>query len=297
MKFSAALFLLSLTGTTDAFVNKQFGVRSSLLESSTTTTELFARKPFITGNWKLNPQSKSEAVDLARGIADSITGESPSDVALFVPFPYLETVQGIVGDKLIVGAEMITPEINGAFTGGVSPCMLKSMGIEWALAGHSERRTLNKESDEDINKQCKMLVEEGMNVVLCIGESLDEFEKDLVDAVCEIQLKKGLSEIGAAQMSQVTIAYEPVWAIGTGKVATPEIAQSVHKSIRSIIDKMYGSSVAESTRILYGGSVSPGSVDGLLEKPDIDGALVGGASLDTTSFGRIINFEVAEVLA
>ena len=106
MKFSAALFLLSLTGTTDAFVNKQFGVRSSLLESSTTTTELFARKPFITGNWKLNPQSKSEAVDLARGIADSITGESPSDVALFVPFPYLETVQGIVGDKLIVGAEV-----------------------------------------------------------------------------------------------------------------------------------------------------------------------------------------------
>merc|ERR1712166_945421 len=223
---------MGLTDTTDAFVNKQFGVRSSLLESSTTTTELFARKPFITGNWKLNPQSKSEAVDLARGIADSITGESPSDVALFVPFPYLETVQGIVGDKLIVGAEMITPEINGAFTGGVSPCMLKSMGIEWALAGHSERRTLNKESDEDINKQCKMLVEEGMNVVLCIGESLDEFEKDLVDAVCEIQLKKGLSEIGAAQMSQVTIAYEPVWAIGTGKVATPEIAQSVHKSIR-----------------------------------------------------------------
>jgi triosephosphate isomerase len=117
MKFSAALFLLSLTGTTDAFVNKQFGVRSSLLESSTTTTELFARKPFITGNWKLNPQSKSEAVDLARGIADSITGESPSDVALFVPFPYLETVQGIVGDKLIVGAE-VSNQCNLPITAG-----------------------------------------------------------------------------------------------------------------------------------------------------------------------------------
>jgi triosephosphate isomerase len=243
------------------------------------------------------PNLQAEAVDLARDIADSITDDSPGDVALFVPFPYLETVQSVVGDKLIVGAEMVTPEMKGAFTGGVSPCMLKSMGIEWSLAGHSERRTLNGESDEYINAQCKILVENGMNVVLCIGETLEEFEKSLVDAVCEVQLKKGLEGIGAEQMSSVVIAYEPVWAIGTGKVATPEIAQSVHKSIRQILDKMYGSEVADSTKILYGGSVSADSVDGLLAQPDIDGGLVGGASLDATSFGRIINFEFADVLA
>eukprot|EP00536_Pseudo-nitzschia_multiseries_P013287 jgi/Psemu1/211159/e_gw1.557.41.1 len=294
MKFSAALSLLSLVGTTNAFVNKQFA-SPTLMRS--TSTELDARTPFITGNWKLNPQTKAEAVDLARGIADSIGDDSPADVGIFVPFVFLETVKDIVGDKLVVGAEMVTPEEKGAFTGGVSPSMLKSIGIEWALAGHSERRTLNGESDEDINAQCKILVENGMNVVLCIGETLEEFEKSLVDAVCEIQLKKGLEGIDAEQMSAVTIAYEPVWAIGTGKVATPEIAQSVHESIRSILDKMYGSDVAESTRILYGGSVSPDSVDGLLAQPDIDGGLVGGASLDAASFGRIINFETADILA
>lgn len=288
MKLSSALALLSLTGTTNAFVKKQF--------AGSSVTELNARKPFMTGNWKLNPQTQSEAADLARGIADSITGDSPADVGLFVPFPFLETVKRVVGDKLHVGAEMITPEMKGAFTGGVSPCMLKSMGIEWALAGHSERRTIYAESDEYINAQCKILVENDMNVVLCIGETLEEFEKSLVDAICEVQLKKGLEGISAEQMSFVTIAYEPVWAIGTGKVATPEIAQSVHKSIRQILGKMYSPATAESTRILYGGSVSPDSVDGLLGQPDIDGGLVGGASLDSSSFGRIINFESTDVL-
>jgi len=296
MKFSSALVLLSLAGTTSAFISKKIASPSTQPILGSTSTELNARKPFITGNWKLNPQTKSEAVDLARGIAESITADSPADVGIFVPFPFLETVQSVVGDKLVVGAEMVTPEMKGAFTGGVSPCMLKSIGIEWALAGHSERRTIYGESDEYINAQCKILVENDMNVVLCIGETLDEFEKSLVNAVCEVQLKKGLEGISADQMSAVTIAYEPVWAIGTGKVATPEIAQSVHKSIRQILEKIYGSTVAESTRILYGGSVSPDSVDGLLDQPDIDGGLVGGASLDSTSFGRIINFEASDVL-
>jgi triosephosphate isomerase len=189
---------------------------------------------------------------------------------------------------------MVTPETKGAFTGGISPIMLKSMGIEWALAGHSERRTINKESDEYINAQCRMLIEQDMKVILCIGETLEQFEKDLVGPVCEIQLKKGLSGIEAKDMGKVVIAYEPVWAIGTGKVATPEIAQSVHEKIRSILKVMYGEKIAEDTRVLYGGSVSPDSVDGLLAKPDIDGALVGGASLNAENFGRIINFQPAE---
>lgn len=172
--------------------------------------------------------------------------------------------------------------------------MLKSLGVEWALAGHSERRTINKETDEYINAQCKMLIENDMNVVLCIGETDEEFEKNLVDSVCEIQLKKGLSGIAREDMSKVTIAYEPVWAIGTGKVATPEIAQEVHSICRSILRGMYDDEIADSTRILYGGSVGPDSVDGLMVKPDIDGTLVGGASLDAGKFGRIINFVPAE---
>jgi len=186
---------------------------------------------------------------------------------------------------------MVTPQVQGAFTGGISPIMLKSMGVEWALAGHSERRTINKETDEYINEQCKMLIEQDMNVILCIGETLEEFEKNLVGPVCEVQLKKGLAGISKDDLSKVTIAYEPVWAIGTGKVATPEIAQSVHAKLRVILGEMYGEDVADETRILYGGSVSPESVDGLVAKPDIDGALVGGASLNAEGFGRIINFQ------
>lgn len=189
---------------------------------------------------------------------------------------------------------MITPKEGGAFTGGISAGMVKSMGVEWALAGHSERRTINKESDEEINSQCLKLIEHGMNVILCIGETEAEFEQNLVASICEIQLKKGLAGVSTEDMSKVTVAYEPIWAIGTGKVATPEIAQDVHAVCRGILEEMYGSKVADDTRILYGGSVSPGSVDGLMAKPDIDGALVGGASLSIESFGRIINFEVDE---
>jgi triosephosphate isomerase len=189
---------------------------------------------------------------------------------------------------------MVSPETAGAFTGGISASMVKSVGVGWALAGHSERRTINSESDEFINAQCRRLIEQDMNVILCIGETFDEFELDLVGPVCGVQLKKGLTDISKEDMSKVTIAYEPVWAIGTGRVATPEIAQDVHAQIRSILNEMYGEDVANETRILYGGSVSAGSVDGLLAKPDIDGALVGGASLSAEGFGRIINFQPLE---
>jgi triosephosphate isomerase len=181
--------------------------------------------------------------------------------------------------------------MQGAFTGGISPVMLKSIGINSALAGHSERRTINHETDEYINAQCLSLIQQDMNVILCIGETDEEFEKDLVAAVCEVQLKKGLANVSAENMDKVTIAYEPVWAIGTGKVATPQIAQSVHATCRAILTKMYGEKIANDTRILYGGSVGPESVDALMAEPDIDGALVGGASLDAAKFGRIINFE------
>ena len=183
--------------------------------------------------------------------------------------------------------------MKGAFTGAVSATMLKSLGVQWALAGHSERRVIFGESDEYINGQCLKLIEQGMSVMLCIGESEAENEKNLAGPVCAVQLRKGLAGITAEQMSRVAIAYEPIWAIGTGKVATPEIAQSVHATCRGILRDMYGDAIADEIRILYGGSVTPESVDGLMAQPDIDGALVGGASLDAAKFGRIINFKTA----
>jgi len=169
--------------------------------------------------------------------------------------------------------------------------MLDSVGVKWALAGHSERRVIFGESDEYINGQCLKLIEQGMSVMLCIGESEAEYEQDLAGAVCAVQLKKGLAGISKEDMDRVAIAYEPVWAIGTGKVATPETAQKVHSICRGILKDMYDDEVADNTRILYGGSVTPESVDDLMAQPDIDGALVGGASLDSEKFGRIINFE------
>ena len=169
--------------------------------------------------------------------------------------------------------------------------MLNSIGVQWALAGHSERRVLFGETDEYINGQCLKLIDLGMSVMLCIGESLAEYEQDLAGAVCAVQLKKGLAGISKEDMSRVAIAYEPVWAIGTGKVATPEVAQSVHATCRGILAEMFDQETADSTRILYGGSVTPESIDDLMAQEDIDGVLVGGASLDAEKFGRIINFE------
>jgi len=286
MKIAAAVVLVALScAGASAFMPQH-------PSSPISVTRLFmARKPFITGNWKLNPSTRQEAVELATGIANAVTSDSPCDVALFVPYPFIEAAQQAVNGKLLVGAEFVNPEVNGAFTGEISPPMLKSIGVTWALAGHSERRTINKESDEYINAQCKTLLKEGMNVILCIGETLAEFEEDLVNAVCEIQLKKGLSGISPQDMAKVTIAYEPVWAIGTGKVATPQIAQKVHAMCRGVLVRMYGETIANDTRILYGGSVSPESVDDLLAQQDIDGALVGGASLSVEKFARVINFK------
>lgn len=169
--------------------------------------------------------------------------------------------------------------------------MLQSVGVQWALAGHSERRVIFGETDEYINGQVKKLLDLGMSCMLCIGESLSEFEQNLAGSVCAVQLKKGLAGVSKEDTSRIAIAYEPVWAIGTGKVATPEIAQAVHAQCRSILADMYCQETADKTRILYGGSVTPDSVDELMAQPDIDGALVGGASLDSSKFGRIINFQ------
>lgn len=286
MKISP-LSVLTVLGSASAFAPASFGVpRAAVTELSAT------RKPFISGNWKLNPQTKDEALTLASEISASIGPDTPDcDVALFVPYVFIESAMGSVSDKINIGAEGVCPELKGAFTGAVSASMLKSIGVEWALAGHSERRVIFGETDEYINGQCLKLIEEGMSVMLCIGESESEYEQNLVGSVCAVQLKKGLKGLSKEDMKRVAIAYEPIWAIGTGKVATPDIAQSVHETCRSIVKEMYGEETANEVRILYGGSVSPETVDGLMAQPDIDGALVGGASLDSTKFSRIINFK------
>lgn len=283
MKF---IIITSLISATYAFTTAPLSAPHHSL------TALNARKPFISGNWKLNPSTKEEATKLASDIAAAVVPTSPeADVALFVPYVFVDSAKEAVGEKVMIGAEAVSPEEKGAFTGAVSASMVQSLGVQWSLAGHSERRVLFGESDEYINGQCLKLIEKGMSVMLCIGESESEYELDLAGAVCTIQLKKGLAGISKEEMSRVAIAYEPVWAIGTGKVATPEVAQSVHAKCRSILAEMYDQETADATRILYGGSVSPDSIDNLMSQEDIDGALVGGASLDATKFARIINYE------
>jgi len=289
MKITAASLLLATLSTAEAFA-PSFGTVERATQVSSSV--LSARRPFITGNWKLNPSTLEEALLLGKAISDSVTPDSPCDVTLFVPYVFIEQVKEVSGGKLSIGAEGVCPEIKGAFTGAVSAPQIKSLGLEWALAGHSERRTIFGESDDYINGQCLKIIENGMSVMLCIGETETEYNLNLAGAICAVQLKKGLANFKPEDMSKVAIAYEPVWAIGTGKVATPEIAQSVHKQVRNILSDMYGAEIADQTRILYGGSVTPESVDDLMQQPDIDGALVGGASLDATKFSRIINFAV-----
>lgn len=182
---------------------------------------LYGRTPFISGNWKLNPQTKDEALTLASEIAASITDDSPeAEVALFVPYVFIESAMGAVGGKLSVGAEGVCPELAGAYTGAISSPMLKSIGVEWCLAGHSERRVIFGETDDYINAQCLKIIDDGMGVMLCIGESLEEFEQDLAGSVCAVQLKKGLKGVAKEDLDKVAIAYEPVWAIGTGSRPT-----------------------------------------------------------------------------
>jgi triosephosphate isomerase len=197
----------------------------------------------------------------------------------------------VEGKDITIASQNICWEEKGAFTGEISPVMLKDAGGGAAIIGHSERRQLFLETDELINKRVKGAVNFGLTAVFCIGETLEEREADKTFDVLEEQVRKGLAEVDVASLGKVVIAYEPVWAIGTGKTATKEQAQKAHAFIRELIAKMYEKNVAEQIRILYGGSVKPTNVDELMAQPDIDGALVGGAALDAESFGRIINFE------
>ncbi len=247
------------------------------------------RKPFIAGNWKMNTDSDS-SVALASGLAANLKSVSTVDVAVCPPFVYLQAVAKAVGDSGIsVGGQDLYFEGNGAFTGEISCEMLKDVGCTYVLCGHSERRHVIGESDELINTKLKSALAAGIKPILCIGELLEERESEKTTAVVTDQIKKGLAGVTAEDMANVTLAYEPVWAIGTGKTATAGQAQEVHAMIRKLLAEMYDASVAENTRIQYGGSAKPGNTAELMANPDVDGLLVGGAGLKVDDFTAMIN--------
>lgn len=252
------------------------------------------RNKIIAGNWKMH-KSNSEARQLANQIKIRSTEIKKTGIILCPPFTALTVVQEQVKDSNIaVGAQNVYWEKSGAFTGEISAEMIKSCGASHVIIGHSERRQYFGETDETVNKRIKAALDEGLKPIVCVGETLQERESGKMEKVIETQISNGLVDLSKEQMSDCIIAYEPVWAIGTGKTATPEQAQEVHAQIRSLIEKQFGSEVAESTIIQYGGSVKPDNADALLSQPDIDGALVGGACLKAETFLPII--QAAEAL-
>jgi len=245
----------------------------------------------MAGNWKMHT-TQMEAGRLAVAVAATCRNVSDRDVLLAPPFTALSAVsQAITDSNIILGGQNVCWEEQGAFTGEISPGMLKDAGASAAIVGHSERRQIFGESDELVNKRVAGALRYNLMVILCIGETLDEREADKTFEVLGKQVRIGLSGVTPEDMARLVIAYEPVWAIGTGRTASKEQAQETHAFIRGLVVELYEKNVAEQLRILYGGSVKPTNVNELMAQPDIDGALVGGAALDAESFGRIINFD------
>jgi triosephosphate isomerase len=252
------------------------------------------RRPFVAGNWKMNSDSQS-SVELAEGIASGSLDAAGKSITVAVcpPFVYLESVVRAVGKSdVAVGAQDIYFEPDGAFTGEISASMLKDVGCVYVICGHSERRHVIGETDELINKKVTAAIAGGLLPILCVGELLSEREAGQTNDVVTRQLKEGLAGLSADKVSAVTIAYEPVWAIGTGKTATPQQAQEVHELIRKLLAEMYDQTLAQEIRIQYGGSAKPSNAAELMGQPDIDGLLVGGASLKTDDFLAIIKAAV-----
>lgn len=248
------------------------------------------RRPLIAGNWKMN-KTIGEAVELAKEIVSAAAKTGDREVVIAPPFTALALVADTLkGSSVGLAAQDLFWEEKGAFTGEVSPLMLKDAGCSHVIVGHSERRQYFGETDETVCRKIKAALSAGLTPIVCIGELLSEREEGKTFAVIERQLRQGLNAISGEDAAKLVIAYEPVWAIGTGKTASPDQAQETHDFIRRQLAELFGKDIAETLRILYGGSVTPENIDDLMRMPDIDGALVGGASLKPESFGRIINF-------
>lgn len=250
-----------------------------------------SRRPLIAGNWKMY-LTRDESVQLARSVASRCSGCDDRDVMIAPAFTALASVvEAVKGSGLHVGAQNVAWEQEGAFTGEISPLMLKDLGVNTVIIGHSERRHIFGETDRMINQRLQAALNNNLCPIVCIGETLSERESGDTFSVLESQLSKGLATITPAQALQVVLAYEPVWAIGTGKTATKEQAQEVHHFLRQLLTTLYEKNIAEEVRILYGGSVKPDNIDNLMIQPDIDGVLVGGAALKAESFERIVCFQ------
>lgn len=246
------------------------------------------RRPIIAGNWKMN-KTIQESVDMAIGLKRKFYTFAQADIVICPPFTALTKVNDeIINSSIMLGAQDVYWEKEGAFTGEISLDMLKDVGCRYVIAGHSERRTLFGETDSDVNKKLKAILKYGMVPIMCIGEKLEERDNGLTYEVLERQLSKGLKNLVKDKVVRIIIAYEPVWAIGTGRTATPHEAQDAHKYIREFIEKLYDKESAIKLRIQYGGSVKPDNIAQLMAQEDVDGALVGGASLDVNSFTEIV---------
>ena len=254
-----------------------------------------SRTPYVGGNWKMNLHG-DEALALAQSLASATAMSGPADVVICPAFMYLSSVGDVLakaGSLIKLGAQDFYAQPNGPFTGEVSLSMLRDVGVSVVLVGHSERRHVLGEPDTLINEKTLAALEADLEVILCVGETLEQREAGKTDAINWGQTGYGLAGVTADQMARVTIAYEPVWAIGTGVTATPQQAESTQKYLRDWLVNRYNSQVGEKMRILYGGSVKPDNARDLLDQPDIDGALVGGASLKTETFTPIIEAAVA----
>ena len=248
-----------------------------------------ARRQIFAGNWKMY-KNYSEAVELVKGLMNGMGNIGSKEVAVFPPAVYVRDLVALCKDSSIdVGIQNIYFEKEGAFTGEISPVMAKDTGVRYALIGHSERRHVFHESNDDVNKKVKAALGNGLEPVVCVGELLEEREAGKSEEVVKQQVELAFKDIDVKFMAEMIIAYEPVWAIGTGKVATPEIADSMHKSIRETIKKLFNDNIADDIPILYGGSVKPENIAELYAEENIDGVLVGGASLKINSFLDIIH--------
>lgn len=254
------------------------------------------RRPLISGNWKMH-LNHFEALKLVQELSYQVTRDDVDavDISVHPPFTDIRTVQtALESDRIpfFLGAQHCHSEPKGAFTGEVAPHMLSKLGIRYVITGHSERREVFGESDELINAKVRAILSEDMTPILCVGETLEEREADGAEAKVEGQLAAGLKKVSSEQVGSMVVAYEPIWAIGTGKTASSEDAQAMCSAVREMVRASHGGDAADALRIQYGGSVKPINAAELMNQPDIDGALVGGASLEAESFARIIQYRL-----
>ena len=249
------------------------------------------RRPIIVGNWKMH-KTTAEAVALVNALRASVAQVDDVDIGVAPPYTALMVVaKALLGSTIFVAAQNMHWEPQGAYTGEIAAAMLSDVGCTRVIVGHSERRQYFAETDATVNRKVRAALDAQLDPILCIGETLDQREGNATFSVLAEQIRRGLADIAAEGMSRVVIAYEPIWAIGTGRTATPTQAQEVHAFIRGLLGELYGKALAEEVRIQYGGSVNAGNIHTLMTQPDVDGALVGGASLEVASFAQIVSFQ------